>query len=115
MKASYSQTTGLIRVYKKGHDYINRDLFVGVVSVFWVDDKTAFLFGALTNAQNNTKRDLLPVFSELKKCGARKIQMKRSKGRRMPFGKIIASDEFEDMWEVDLLEPALKHKGNDND
>ncbi|NOR68143.1 MAG: hypothetical protein GQ532_00330 [Methylomarinum sp.] len=104
MKSEYSETNGLIRVYTEGHDYKKRSLFVGVVSVFWIDDKTAFLFGALTNATDNTKRDLLPVFDQLIKRGATKAQMKRSKGHKMPFGRIVASDEFEDMWEVDFLE-----------
>lgn len=102
MKAKYSQTNGLVRVYTDGHDYVKRDLYVGVVSVFWLDDKTAFLFGALTNSTEDTRKTFQSVFAELKQAGATKARMKRSKGKKMPFGKIIASEEFEDMWEVDL-------------
>ncbi|QSB01985.1 hypothetical protein JWZ98_03215 [Methylomonas sp. EFPC1] len=100
MSAHYSHGTGTIRFYPEGKSYANRDDFDGVVSVKWLDDKTALLEAALGN--EGGKR-LKAAIEQLIPYGAQRIRMKRAKGHRAPKAwKIIETDDLENTWELVL-------------
>lgn len=104
--AHYCQTTGEIRTYSHQQGYKNRDLHDAFVNVIWTADNTAMLRGASGTLH---VKAMLAICKTLQQQGAEKLIIKRRKGKRVPFGELIKSTEYEDTFLVDLsIIEALK-------
>ena len=101
MTAKYSHTSGVIRTYAKDKNYDLKDEYTAIVSVIWASESHVVLFGS---HGEYGKQDIKDVFHELVLMGAKTAEIARAKGRRMPWGTLIRSDEFEDWYSVDLME-----------
>lgn len=96
---AYCEKSATIYVYAGDGSFEERSDYDGVVSVFWESDDCAFLYGA-----NGIfgRKNLLKIFAELYRRGARRLRMKRAKRHRMPFGTMIEEGTVENTWEIDL-------------
>jgi len=95
----YKQTTGIIRLYSEGNSYNSRDEYTGVISVQWIAEDIALLYGALAQKGAITKKTSLKIYRELQKQGAKKIRMWRTKEKAVFLGKIIEESALEHLWE----------------
>ncbi len=95
----YLHTSGELRIYSDPQGYEKRQPHSGFINVLWLDENTAMLRGAIGRMQVKT---MLAIVKALQQQGAKKLLIKRRKGKRVPFGRLIESSEYESTFEVDL-------------
>lgn len=102
MAAHYTREAGTIRFYPEGSSYQARDEFDGVVSVKWLDDRTAELHAGLGTNGLDRLQEAIAVLMPL---GANRFRVKRAARRKMPRPwRIVERGESENTWELDLAD-----------
>lgn len=102
----YAHTTGKLRIYRSPDGYKNRAEYDAIVEALWI---TQSMVQLQAGHGDLNKRALLAIGTELFKRGAERVLIQRAKGRSMPWGVIIESNDQEDTYLVNLLE--MRHRG----
>ena len=97
--AHYSQAMGEIRTYSSPDGYQNRDPFLAIVNVIWITAQQVMLRGGKGEMD---ARSILAICLSLKQQGVEQLIIKRAKGKRVPWGKLTESDQYEDTYLVEL-------------
>lgn len=107
VEVQYTETTGKLRVYyNKPNGYANRAEYDAIVESMWITPSMPQLQAGKGKI---TRRAILKIFQTLLEKGAERVIVQRAKGKGMPWGILIDSDDKEDTFMVNLLE--LKHRG----
>ena len=102
----YAHTSGKLRLYASPDGYKNRAEYDAITEALWITQTTIQLQCAKGDLN---RRAILAVFAKCYSLGAERIIIQRAKGRKMPWGTVIESDEHEDTYLINLLE--LRHRG----
>lgn len=95
----YSEVSALIRCYRDGQCFEDRDDYVAVVSVLWQSATSVLIFGAHGDM---TREQGLRMLKMLYDKGAETVELKRANGRKVPYFKKISEGAQETLWRVDL-------------
>lgn len=107
VKVQYTEKTGDLRVYyDKPNGYAERAEYDAIVGVIWVTARMAQLHGG--HGELN-KRALLKIAQQMFDKGAERLLIQRAKGKHVPWGVLMHSEDQEDTYLVNLLE--MLHKG----
>jgi hypothetical protein len=90
-----------IRIYHDHDGYVEKADYLAIVTVVWLSDIKVMLRGAKGEF---SKRSFLALLRTLRKAGALTAVMTRTKGKRMPFAKLVEGGEYENTWEIKLEE-----------
>jgi hypothetical protein len=84
----YSEVTGIIRAYKTGLSFKNRDQFALVISVIWLSESHIQLMAAHGEM---CRQQWLTILRMMFERNAHIVDMYRANGKKMPFGKIYSA------------------------
>ena len=106
MHCVYTQTNGELRIFFNDNGYEQREEYDAIINVMWVKDTVVKLRGAHGKF---TKQSMLAAYQACEKLGATHVIADRAKGRKLPFADLVETGEYENVWQVNLLD--LKAKG----